>query len=248
MQRAHTRPAMRAAILILGRSAALTAVLIVAALATAGSLLADHCAPEMPAHPREVRGFTFTARVVAIEGVGTSVTPTIRFAVEQVYADAGGAGLEAGRELAVVVNACSGIDILEMNVGDDVLVSSSTLTDGTSTFNSAVWRIREGRLRLLALRGTAVWPTNDRRLQAADTLREALALVAPGVIVPPDTAMAASAIATPSAARRPALLSFATLGLAALVVSVAWLTIRHTPLERALASRRGIERAVRRRN
>lgn len=111
--------------------------------------MADHCAPEMPAHPREVRGFTFTARVVAIEGVDVIVTPTITFAVERVFAGAGRDGLEAGRGLAVVVGACAGIEILGMAVGDELLVSSSTLTDGPSTFNSAIWRIRDGRLRLL---------------------------------------------------------------------------------------------------
>ena len=217
---------MRAAIVILGRSAALAAVLVLAAMAgSARPARADHCAPEMPAHPGEVRGFTFTARVVAIEGVDTSVTPTITFSVDRVYAGAGRAGLEAGRNLAVVVGACAGIEILGMAVGDDVLVSSNTLTDGPSTYNAAVWRITRGRLRLLALRGTEVWPTSDRRLQAADTLREALALVAPGVVAPPDTATAATA--RPSSNGGPPLLPFSMIGLASLLASAAWLTTRH---------------------
>lgn len=240
--------AMRTAIVILGRSAALSAVLALAAMAgSATPARADHCAPTMPAQPRDTRGFTFTARVVAMDGVGTTIRPTITFAVEQVYAGAGRAGLETGRDLAVVANACSGIDILGMNVGDEVLVSSSTLTDGTSTFNSAIWRIRGGRLRLLALGGAEIWPTSDRRLLAADTLREALALVAPGVVVPPDTATGATA--KPSSAERwPALPSFAILGLAALLVSVAWLTIRHMPPVRALVGRGEVARPVRRRS
>lgn len=219
--------------LILGRSAAFSAVLTIAALATAGSVLADHCAPEMPAHPREVRGFTFTARVVAIEGVGTSVTPTITFAVDHVYAGAGRDGLEAGSDLAVVSNACSGIDLLGMNVSDQVLVSSGTLTDGTSTYNTAIWRISGGRLRLLALPGAKAWPTSDKRVQAADTLREALALVAPGVVAPPDTAAATTAPTIPYG--EPPLLALGTIALASLLVSLAWLTVRHTPPERASA-------------
>lgn len=231
---------MRFTLLRRGRSTALSAALAAAGLATAGSVLADHCAPEMPAHPRDARGFTFTARVVRMEGVDTSVTPTITFAVEQVYAGAGRDSLEAGRDLAVVAGGCGGIEILGMAVGDEVLVSSSTLTDGPSTFNSAVWRITGGRLRLLTFGGMEVWPTSDRRLQRADTLREALALVAPGVVVPPDTATAATA--TPGAERGPALPAFALIGLASLLASVAWLTNRHTRATRASASQFSVDR------
>ncbi len=229
-------------LLILGQSAALSALLAVAALATAGSVLADHCGATMPAHPLDTSGFTFTARVVRIEGIDSSITPTITFAVERVYAGAGRTGLEAHRELAVVAGACGGIEILGMAVGDEVLVSSSTLTDGSSTFNSAIWRISGERLLLLALRGAEAWPTSDRRLQAADTLREALTLVAPGVVLPPDTATAATA--TPSPNGEPALHLVAIVGLASLLASVAWLTTRHTPPRRALASQIGFERRV----
>lgn len=232
---------MRTAIVIRGRSAALSALLVLAAMAgSATPARADHCAPTMPAHPRDAGGFTFTARVVRIEGVDTSTTPTMTFAVEHVYSGAGGDGPEAGRDLAVVAGACGGIEILAMAVGDKVLLSSSTLTDGPSTFNSAVWRISEGRLRLLALRGTDVWPTSDRRLLAADTLREALALVATGVVIPPDTGTAATA--TPSPNDEPSLLPFATSGLASLLASVVWLTTRHPPPRRALAKQIHFER------
>ncbi len=242
--RAHTRATMRSILLILGRAAALSAVLVAAPLATAGSVLADHCAPEMPAHPREVRGFTFTARVVALEGVGTVVTPTIRFAVDHVYAGAGVAGLERGRDLAVVTSACGGIEILGMSVGDQVLVSSNTLTDGPSTVNSAVWKIAAGHLRLLTFGEPGAWPTSDRRIQAADTLREALALVAPGVVVPPDTATAAATAPGPTPDGEPPLLPFALVGSVSLLVSAAWRRNRHTPPQRALASPVGVERPV----
>lgn len=225
---------MRTSIVILGRSAALSAVVVLAAMAgSATPARADHCAATMPPHPRDARGFTFTARVVRIDGSDTSITPTITFAVEQVYAGGGGAGLEAGRDLAVVTSPCGGIEILGIAVEDVVLMSSSTLTDGPSTYNSAIWRISGDRLRLFALSGADAWPTSDRRLQEADTLRKALFLVAPGVMLPPDTATAATATAAGANANpngENPLRPFAMIGLASLLASVVWLTtsgVRH---------------------
>ena len=73
-----------------------------------------------------------------------------------------------------------------------MLIGAANLDgDGPATWNTAVCRVDDGRLRLLLPHGQdygKLWFTSDRRILYAETLREALALVAPEAMGIPDSA------------------------------------------------------------
>jgi hypothetical protein len=170
-------------------------IVIVLALAvgalTPDRLLAEYCRPVMPDHASDATGFTFRARVA---GVGAGDPPSlVTLNVQKVYANAGSKALRVGKSIQLYSNACDGFALLGFAVGDEILISSRSLTsNGPSTWNTAVWRVADGRLHLLVLdhspSDAKVWYTNDRRIADAHTVREALALVAPGAGGFPETA------------------------------------------------------------
>jgi hypothetical protein len=179
--------------------ATVLAILFVA-LAFVGGLggpepvLAEYCRPVMPDHARDARGYTFRARITDIRMEGTDPSLTyVTMAIEKVYANRDSQRLRAGTSIEVYSNPCDGFALLGIEVNDEILMSTKYLEagDGPGTWNTALWRVEGERLRLAVLKGGdfgKVWYTADRRIANADTLREALALVAPSAIGIPDTA------------------------------------------------------------
>jgi hypothetical protein len=152
---------------------------------------AEYCRSVMPGRPSDARGFTFRAHVVEIRESETEAPlSVVALDVAKVYANAGSPALRVGGRIELYSNPCDGFALLDFRPGEELLVSTATLAgNGPSVWNTAVWRFERAKLRLLAL-GTQAkyWYTGDRRIAAADTLREALALVAPRAIAAPDTA------------------------------------------------------------
>jgi hypothetical protein len=155
---------------------------------------AEFCRPVMPDHARDARGYTFRARisVIRLEGSDPSLT-YVTMAIDKVYANRDSQRLRAGTRIEVYSNPCDGFALLGLQVNDEILMSTKYLEagDGPGTWNTALWRIDGDRLRLAVLTGEGfdkIWFTTDRRIAEADTLREALALVAPAAVGMPDTA------------------------------------------------------------
>jgi hypothetical protein len=171
-------------------------------LAFAGSLgipapaSAEYCRPAMPDHARDARGYTFRASITGIRVEGDSPGETyVTMAVKKVYANRDSERLRAGMSIDVYSNRCDGFGLLGLEVDDEVLISTKYLEagDGPSTWNTALWQIEGDSLRLAILKSGEfgrIWFTADRRIAKADTLREALALVAPEAVGMPDTATA----------------------------------------------------------
>lgn len=174
-----------------GRSVRLVAVLGFAgllALATPTVARAEYCRDTMPDHPDDASGFTFRAQVAGIRTEPRQSPMTfITFDVTRVYANAGRPDLRPGRSIEVYSNACDGMKGIA--VGDDLLISTATL-DEPRTWNTVAWRFTStGRLRHI---GPVPWFTDDRRIARADTVFEALRLVAPSAAaaLPTDAAEA----------------------------------------------------------
>jgi hypothetical protein len=102
---------------------------------------------------------------------------------------------------------------------------STAVLEGTgpSTWNSAIWRADGERLQLAVLRSEIdrIWFTDDRRIEDADTVREALALVAPEALVAIDAVEREPV--DPGVA--PVTLALAGSGFAALA-AVLWIAVR----------------------
>ena len=167
---------------------------LVGSLGVPEPVSAEFCRRVMPDHARDVRGYTFRARItdIRLEGNDPSLT-YITMAIEKVYANHDSQRLRAGTNIEVYSNPCDGFGLLGLEVNDEILMSTKFLEadDGPGTWNTAVWRVDGDRLRLALLEGGEfgkIWFTADRRIAKADTLREALALVAPSAIGMPDTA------------------------------------------------------------
>lgn len=173
-------------------AAALILALSTTAVLAPAPAEAEFCRPVMPDHPADARGDTFEATVVDFYETGTGPTYTyVVLDVLKVYA-AQSDRLRAGRRIDVYINGCDGIGLLGFGPGDRLLISTKALDegDGPATWNSAVWRREEGTLDLLVVSTPEVqkvWYTSDRRIEEATTLREALALVAPGTLGVPDS-------------------------------------------------------------
>lgn len=148
----------------------------------------------MPDHASDARGHTFRATITGIRLEGSRPAHTyITMAIRKVYADRDRLRLRAGSTIEVYSNPCDGFGLLGLDVNDEILISTAFLDagDGPATWNTALWHVRGDRLRLAILQGPAydrIWFTTDRRIASADTVREALALVAPDAIGMPDTA------------------------------------------------------------
>ena len=173
----------------------------VAAIATPAK--AESCRPIMPDHPWLVSGYTFEARVEGIRAEGSDPTLTyVALAILKVYANPDSERLQEGRTIEVYSNPCDGFGLLGLTVGDEVLMSTRFLDEGGGPMLSftAVWRAEAGNLRLLVLApdlGAAdggAWRTNDRRIEEADTIQEALALVAPGAVADPNPAAGSTSV------------------------------------------------------
>ena len=180
---------------------------------------AEYCRPVMPLHARDVRGYTFEARVTAVrvEPAESDVT-YITMAVAKVHAKPTDRPPDAAplvhQTIELYSNPCDGFALFGLEVGSDILMSTYSLEDPVTT-NTAVWRRDGMRLHLLDLRGTGVdrfWVTSDRRIDEANTVPEALALVA-GAVAPPDTATG------PVGSREAPVLLLVGAGLIGLVVS-----------------------------
>ena len=172
----------------------LSGIVLAVAIGNPEPVAAEYCRPAMPDHPQDASGSTFQATVTRIRTEGHSPALTyITMTVGAVYADKDGDRLRAGASIELFSNPCDGFGFVRLEVGDRVLMSTAYLGagDGPSTWNTAVWRIKGERLRLLLPRGQGyekLWFTSDRRILHADTLREALDLVAPNAIGIPDSA------------------------------------------------------------
>jgi hypothetical protein len=176
--------------------------LLLAGLALAAGLVAAHpvaaepiCRQAMPDHASDASGYTFRATVTGFRLQGEPWDPPltfIRLAIKRVYANRDSELLQAGATIEIYSNPCDGFGQLGLAVRDEILMSTAWIDGGdTSTWNTAVWHVHGDRLRLAILQGEDVgkiWYTADRRIAEADTLREALALVAPDGLGVPDTA------------------------------------------------------------
>lgn len=157
-------------------------------------VLAEYCRPVMPDHARDARGYTFRASITGIRLEGTDPSLTyVTMAIEKVYANRDSQRLRAGTSIEVYSNPCDGFALLGLEVNDEILMSTKYLEDGEGprTGTTALWHVDGDRLRLAVLNGEEfekIWFTADRRIANADTLREALALVAPEASGMPDTA------------------------------------------------------------
>ncbi|MBA3779527.1 MAG: hypothetical protein H0X16_09570 [Chloroflexi bacterium] len=149
----------------------------------------------MPDEAADARGSTFIGTVINIRVIQREYTARlISFDVERVYAGGSvrampGIGLPrqelaAGKSATLYANPCDGIRGLR--VGDSALVSTADLDD-PQTWTSAVWRLSDGRAKLIRMAEAL----GDVRLEEADTVERALALVAPGALSMPDTSTAA---------------------------------------------------------
>ncbi len=163
------------------------------AFGAAAPAMAELCRPVMPDRAEDARGFTFSATVLGIE-VDAQNDPLefVSLAIHEVYANRGSEQLRAGQIIRLYSNGCDGFALIGIGDGDRILMSTANLEqdNGPSTWNTAVWRNERGHLRLAVLTGEEfprVWFTDDRRIAKADTVREALALVAPGAAGMPTT-------------------------------------------------------------
>ncbi len=173
---------------------AVITLVLVGSLGVPEPVSAESCRPVMPDHARNARGYTFRARItdIRLEGNDPSLT-YITMAIEKVYANQDSERLRAGASIEVYSNPCDGFGLLGLEVKYEILMSTKYLEagDGPGTWNTALWQVDGDRVRLAVLKGEEfdkIWYTTDRRIAKADTLQEALALVAPRAIGMPDTA------------------------------------------------------------
>ncbi len=172
----------------------LVALTLVIPLARPSPVAAELCWPVMPETPKAVRGNTFTATVIKVRTEGTSPLFTyFSLTINEVYAKRDSPRLRAGNVLEVLSNACDGFGLVGLEKGDKILMSTAYFDEGNtpSMWNTTVWKIDRGKVRLAVPTGedfTSIWLGKDRRIARADTLREALALVAPAAIGMPETA------------------------------------------------------------
>ena len=175
-------------------------VLIALTIAPA-SVAAEYCRPTMPDHPSDASGYAFRGDVtgIRIDTSGAFPRTYVSFHIDDVYANAGSPHLRDGETIELYSAPCDGFQLLRLASGDDVLFSGRFLEEGNgpSTWSTAIWRVDGSRLSLFVLGGPdGIWNTSDRRLLTADTLRQALALVAPAAIGLPTTDASPSASAT----------------------------------------------------
>jgi hypothetical protein len=173
---------------------------VLAGLVLAAGLIAAHpvaaeptCRQVMPDHASDASGYTFRATVTGFRLQGERPPLTfITLAIKKVYANRDSDQLQAGATIEIYSNLCDGFGQLGLEVRDEILMSTAWLDGGnTSTWNTAVWHVHGNRLRLAILKGEdfgKIWYTADRRIADADSLLEALALVAPDALGVPDTA------------------------------------------------------------
>lgn len=173
---------------------ALVALALGGGLWSPGPVAAEYCRPVMPDHAHDASGYTFRATIAAVRVKGGAARLTyIAMAVDKVYANRDSIHLRAGSTIEIYSNPCDGFGLLGLAVGDDVVMSTGSLeaVDGPATWNTAVWRVTGNGLHLLVLNVPPfekAWYTADRRIAHADTLRQVLALVAPGAVGVPNTA------------------------------------------------------------
>jgi hypothetical protein len=145
------------------------------------------CGRVQPTNLPSVQGFAWTGTVTGL-GPGT----TIVFSVDHVYANTGGfeevgpvGPFEAGSPLSLGNTSCQ--PITGLVVGRRYLVSTRAVgTAGPTTGSTVIWRIRGSELSFHHMyRAEFHLPPE---LAAAHTLPEALALVAPGAVIPPTDA------------------------------------------------------------
>lgn len=193
---------------------ALAAAAMCVAVADPQAVAAEFCVFRMPQKAVDVRGDTFLGDVTNIRVDGESPPIVyVTFAVDKVYARTEASPLAAGRTIEIYSNPCDGFATLDFDVGDRVLMSTAYLDRGDrpATWNTAMWIVTGEDLRLALPTGDdyldddgqvspRIWTTDDRRIAAADTVREALRLVAPGA---PDTSTVAVPVDDPVAGAPP---------------------------------------------
>jgi hypothetical protein len=154
------------------RTLATVLTLAVAAIAMAGPARADcNLLPELPRGPRDAAGTTFLGRLESVE------FPTYHWRVRETYA--GGLGTTA----TFTTEGCHGVR--NLTPGTDYLFSTADMAEPLSK-NSLAWRlVGAGRVELVGFDlPPREYPSAIRR---AATLAEAVALVAPGSGVLPET-------------------------------------------------------------
>lgn len=138
----------------------------------------DVCIETMPSDAARVRGYTWVGTVTGFD----RAPQTGRFMhmdVEHVYADAGPGDdgqvilLQAGAPLDVYLSECAPPTGFER--AKRYLISPAFLESPGARF-TAVWELQDERAELLLMYGQH---PNDTRLEDANTLQEALGLVAP---------------------------------------------------------------------
>lgn len=218
--------------LVIHLAASVVTLVVVAAFAPSAD--AEFCSRVMPAGPSATRGYTFEAEVVSVRHEGSNPPYTfVSLAISKVYANRDSRRLAQGRTIELYSNQCDGFHLVGLREGDKVLISTSISIDAASgpiTSFTAVWRRNGGRLRLLVLRrgveDHSVWPTSDRRIGWADTTREALALVAPGIAGVPDTSTGPIRQGPAAVGHAPVIV---LAGLAGLAIALRRLSARGTP-------------------
>jgi len=148
---------------------------------------AEYCFWWMPKRASDAIGATFRGHVNGIrtDGLATFVT----FDVDVVYADGGDRQLIEGQRLKLGSTPCDGFALVGLHEGDEILFSTRDLQGqdggGPRVWDTAIWRIESGRLRLLVMSHPDEvddfdpWQSGDRRIAHVDTIDEALALVGP---------------------------------------------------------------------
>ena len=165
----------RRAILIL---TAIAGCLTISGAAVNTNVLADTCEFGSPASVQDVRGYAFIGTLTAIRPLGVK---RYVFDVETILAKPAGAqvpGYRAGGTLTIHSEQCIGVYRLVKN-GRYLL--STVDIEGAPMKSSAVWRLYGNDAHLVRMSRQP----GALELANADTVDEAVALVAPDAVLPP---------------------------------------------------------------
>ena len=183
---------------------ALLPIVVLGVLGSAAVRADDTCGPVMPRKLAWVRGYTFSGTVTriapAIPGSYPRLDPAsgvdmfFTFRLDHVYAqpqdakpdtaetNPDGIVLQAGGSLRLNGESCDGIR--GFRAGVHYLVSVGTLSNPVGP-TSAAWQLDGDQARLVPMYPAGAASHMARLLAAAQTLRDALALVAPEASLPP---------------------------------------------------------------
>ncbi len=167
---------------LIGILAAAPIAVALTVLSVPGAAWAENaCTQTNPLTAALVRGYAWSGTVLAYHPPARYPdVGTLRFRVEQVYADASGNELlRAGSTVTLPVASCE--TITRLHVGWRYLVSTSLITIADTT-NTVAWQLDGTVASLVVMHpGRKV----SDQFQAGTTLAAAVAMVAPDFVLPP---------------------------------------------------------------